>query len=461
MSWRERLPRPLRPHAVAAPGPGALRALGATEDMYFRFDSVNPLYFGVVARFAGTYDDAAMGKAFAALQRRHPLLRAKIAMVGDTPWFVETDRPIPLERMDIAPGDEWRVLERSLVSAFDTGTGPLLRCVLYERGADDFGILFTYHHAIADGRSATFVIRDLLQSLAQQERGESPELPALPLMDYYGDRIHTLWTYSSLGHFTDTVSQTWNAAVRFMRRAGIPRGVPADPSIPLSKQSLLIEPRFVAPATMREVASRAKAESATIQCVLNAALTMAVAEVSPTRGLEATTCSQVIDLRERLVPPVGEDCGLFASGNTSMHRLGPNTRFWDLARDIRVGLQASIDTPLPFFHAATHESYASIARALGQDRQKAFSLILGSLHPEGLAVSNLGRVAVDVPGSPLRLTEFAFATNTNVLNSFNTSAVTYDGRMTWSFSASSAVGRETLANIADRSIALMQEALRT
>lgn len=459
MSVRERIMRPFRRAEHAQPGAGALRALGATEDMYWRFDSVNPLYFGVIARFHGVYDEPAMTRAFAAVQVRHPLLRARIELVGDTPWFFETDRPIPVERMDIAPGDEWRVLERSLATGFDTAEGPLLRCVLFERGPADFGLVFTYHHAVADGRSATFVIRDLLQSLAQQAGGESAALPALPLMDYYGDRIRTMQTYSNVAQFTDTVSRTWDAAWRFMSRAGIPRGIPSDSSIPLADQQLMIEPRVMEPDRVREVAKRAKAESVTMQCVLNAALTMAVAETRPTQGLEATTCSQVLDLRERLVPPVGEDCGLFATGNTSMHRIDANTRFWDLARDIRVGLQAGIDTPLPFFHAATHNSYARIARALGHDRAEAFSLILGSMHPEGLAVSNLGRVQVDVPGSPVRLTAFAFATNTNVLNSFNTSAATYDGRMTWSFSASSAVGREMLTSIADRSVGIILEAL--
>jgi hypothetical protein len=96
---------------------------------------------------------------------------------------------------------------------------------------------------------------------------------------------------------------------------------------------------------------------------------------------------------------------------------------------------------------------------MGHSRAEAFSMILGSIHPEGFAVSNLGRVKIDVPDSPLRLTAFAFATNTNVLNSFNTSAATFNGRMTWSFSASSAVGRDMLMKIADRSVAIMREAL--
>jgi hypothetical protein len=455
-----------QPHSMKStsardrPGVGALRPLGATEDMYWRFDSVNPLYFGVIAQFKGAYDEAAMTQALAAVQRRHPLLRAKITTVGNTPWFVETDRPIPVERAAIAPGDEWRVLERSLVTGFDTARGPLLRCVQFDRGPDEFGLIFTYHHAVADGRSARFVVRDLLQSLAQQARGESAALPPLEVMDYYGDRIHTLRTYSNVAQFTDTVSRTWNASLRFMSRVGIPRGIPTVKDIPLAQQALLIEPRVVEPERMRAVAKAAKAQQVTIQCVLNAALSMAVAETRPTRAIEATLCSQVLDVRSRLVPPVGEEhCGLFATGNTSMHRISPQTGFWDLARDIRVGLQESIDTPLPFFHAATNKSYARIARAVGHSHVETFSKVLGTIHPEGLAVSNLGRVVVDVPDSPLRLTGFAFATNTNVLNAFNTSAATIDGRMTWSFSGSSSIGRVMLTRVADRSVALIAEAL--
>ena len=88
-----------------------------------------------------------------------------------------------------------------------------------------------------------------------------------------------------------------------------------------------------------------------------------------------------------------------------------------------------------------------------------FSELIGKLHPEGLSVSNLGQVKIEVNNCPVRITEFAFATNTNVLNYFNTSAATFNGRMTWSFSGSSMLGRDRIAIIADRSIDKILEAL--
>lgn len=442
-------------------GPAALRKLGATEDMYWRFDSECPLYFGVLARFAGAYDEARFREALRAVQARHPLLRARILVEAGKPWFVETDREIPVETLEQAPGEEWQVLERSLVERFDTELGPLLRCTVMKHAKDDVTILFTFHHAVSDGRSAIFVIRDLLQSLAQQERGQSAALLPLELMDYYGDRIHTLRSYESWRQFGATVSRTWKASWRFVSNVGLPKGIEKRSVIPSTEPKFMVEPRFIEADTMTKLIKRAKSEQVTIQCVLNAALSMAVAEDSPTQGIEATTCTQVLDVRDRLFPPVGEDCGLFVSGNTSMHRIREDTRFWDLARDIRVGLQASLDTPLPFFHPATHVSYARIARVLGNERASQFSKALGRIHPEGLCVSNLGRVKLEVPGSPLRLTAFAFATNTSILNYFNTSAASCEGRMSWSFSASSAVGREKLRKIADRSIALILEALES
>ena len=440
--------------------PTLLRPLGGTEDLYWRFDAVCPLYFGVIARFEGPLDPASFRAALEAVRARHPLLRARIVTRdNDTPWFAETDAPMTLTFVREVPEAAFRVLEREVVTPFDAETGPLIRGVVLEHGVDDNTLVLTFHHAIADGRSATFLLRDLLRSLAQEATGRPGALEVLPLMDYYGDRIHTLRSYRSWAQFRETVGKTWSAAWRFLARVGVPKGVTPEQEIPLEQQTLVVEPRTFSPETMKRALRAAKAEGATMQCVLNAALSMAVAEEHPTRGLEATTCTQVLDVRDRLIPPVGEDCGLFASGNTSMHRIGYDTNFWDLARDIRVGLTEAIETPLPFFHPATHKSYASLGRAIGSERAKFFSELLGSLHPEGLCVSNLGRVVIDVPDSPLRITEFAFATNTNVLNSFNTSAATYGGRMVWSFSASSAVGREKLARIADRAVALIEEAV--
>lgn len=436
------------------------RQLGATEDMYWRFDSVSPLNFGTVVGLKGRLDIEHLRQALKSLQLRHPLLRVKVQCdLSGNPWFRSGVGMIPLNVLNQPQGDEWNLLERQLSTPFDTLQGPLMRCVLIRHSEDDCTLISTYHHSVCDGKSAIFLMRDIFQSLAQQQAGESAELVPLPLMEYYGDRIPKLESYVT-AEGLKTAWKTVQASANFMSKIGLPMGIrKTGDDVPLEKQSLFVEPRIIEPELMKRIAKKAKAEHVTVQCVLNAALSLAVADDSPPNVLQATSSTQVLDIRERLIPPVGENCGCFVSGATSLHHLNKSSKFWPLARSIREGLQDNLETPLPFFHPAMHKSFAQLGRSMGKAGMKMFSEIIGKLHPEGLSVSNLGQVTIEVDNCPVEITRFGFATNTNVLNYFNTSAATYQGRMTWSFSGSSMLTRKRVAKIADRAIERVMEAL--
>ena len=436
------------------------RPLGPTEDMYWRFDAVSPLNFGSVIRLSGAFTSQQLERALVALQRRHPLMRARIVLDHDgTPWFRSEVTTIPLQETTQPPGNEWALLENELNTPFDTRVGPLMRCVLVRHSEDDATLIWVYHHAACDGRSATFLLRDLVQSITRQQQGRSADLEPLAPVEYYGDRIHTLKDYDDFEDGLKTVWRTLQTSARFMTRVGIPMGIRKHTDMPLNEQRILVEPRFVEPELMARIAKKAKSEGATMQCVLNAALSLMVAQDSPTRSFEVTSCTQVLDIRDRLHPPVGEDCGVFVTGATSLHSLKPDTDFWDLTRDIHERLKETMNTPLPFFHPALHRSYAMIGKALGRRNADIFSQMIKRLHPEGLAVSNLGQVKIEVPDATIKVEEFGFATNTNVFNYFNTSAATLNGRMTWSFSGSTMLGRERIARIADRTIERIIQAL--
>lgn len=435
------------------------RPLGATEDMYWRFDSVSPLNFGSIVRLEGQLDVGALRQALQALQQRHPLLRVYIETDDHgAPWFREGVGDIPLTVRDQPSGDEWKLLEAELNAPFDAKTGPLIRCMLLTHNHQESSLITTYHHAICDGKSAIFLLRDVLQSLAQTSSGASAGLPSLEPVGYYGDRIPSIDHYAD-GDGLRTAWKTVQASAKFMSRVGLPMGLRNKQEIPLAEQRLMVEPRFLEPDFMKRIAARAKKEGSSVQCVLNAALSLAVSEDSPARFFHATSCTQVLDIRAQLIPAVDEDCGCFVSGATSLHRLHGYTDFWDLTRSIHKRMIETISTPLPFFHPAMHQSFALFGRIMGESSMERFSELIGKLHPEGLSVSNLGQVKIEVNDSPVRITEFAFATNTNVLNYFNTSAATFNGRMTWSFSGSSMLGRERIGIIADRSIAKIIEAL--
>lgn len=438
------------------------RPLGATENLYWRFDAQSPINFGVVVRFKGELEIPQLRDALRALQYRHPLLRVKIVCdKKGYPWFRSGVGEIDLRIMALAdPAQSWRVLESEVNTPLDTAHGPLMRCVLLRHAADDASLVMAFHHSVSDGKSAIYLTRDILQSITQQQQGLSARLPSLAPVGYYGDRVPRLDPWAGTQSIR-TAWQTLKAVTQFMEGVGFPMGLQRyrDPEQVEPVAGVMIEPRVVEPEIMQALARKAKAENTTLQCVLNAALSLTVAEDSPTGFLQRTACSQVIDMRDRLEPPVGEECGLFASGATSLHSLKADTSFWPLTRKIHEQLQHSIVTPLPFFHPAMHRHFIRLGHGLGMNNFRAFSEFVGRLHPEGLAVSNLGRVSISVEGSPLSVTGFGFGTNTTVLNYLSTSAATLNGRMIWSFNGCSSLTRERLAIIADRTVERMVRAL--
>lgn len=437
------------------------RALGPTEEMYWRFDALSPLNFAVAARFVGPLSMEHLRRGIDALQQRHPLLRVRVALDSKgVPWFRSGVGPIRLQVLDATVESTWSSVENCLEAPLYTSKGPLTYFVLLRNGPEDATLLSVFHHAISDGRSATLLLRDLLQSLALQHAGQPPTLTALAPAGYYGDRIPPLDTNRGMESLRNAW-KTLKASALFMRRVGLPVGLnraTADASVTEGRR-IYVEPRFLEAPELARLVQRAKQERTTVQCALNAALSLSVAEDSPTRPFERTGCTQVIDLRARLIPPIGEDCGLFATGITSLHQADHTTEFWPFAREIREHMDHSIATPLPFFHPAVHNVLTNLAHGIGLSDPKKFSEVMNGLHPEGLAVSNLGRVDITVPGCPIRITELAFATNTSVLNDLSTSAVSYAGRMTWTFNGAALLTRERLARIADRAMTRLSDAI--
>lgn len=436
--------------------PAIERALGATEELYWRFDPISPINFGAVSRLRGHLDEPALRAGIDALQARHPLLRVRVEPdTSGKPWYRSGVGPIPLAITDDTPESLWTRLEQSLVSPFPVD-GPLMRVECVRHADGTFSLMMVFHHAVSDGRSSVFLHRDLLRSLAQQARGEEPWLEPLPPLEYYGERIPPVGKYD-----LRTALKTLRASVQFMEDAGLPVGLRQrkHDGPDFRDLTLLIEPRVIGPELMEKIARKAKAEQTTLQCVLNAALSLSVARDSPTGGLQRTGCTQVLDIRGRLNPPIQEDVGCFASGATSLHQLGPDSAFWPLTRKVHTHLQNAIVTPLPFFFPALHKLFVGVGRGFGLEDPQRFGRFISRLHPEGLAVSNLGRVQIDVPDSPVKVISYGFGTNTMVFNYLNTSAATFDGQMIWTFNGSSRFGRSRLARVADGAVERIEQAL--
>lgn len=145
-----------------------MRPMGAFERALYWHNKNNPAYFVLVAEVSDDVDVDVLRGALAAVQARHPLLNAAVDVrPGVGPVFVRpaTVGEIPLRVVE--DGRLWAEVARSeLVDRVDTTSAPQARAVLLRStGTAPAAIMLTFDHAVADGRSAVVILRDLFTAL--------------------------------------------------------------------------------------------------------------------------------------------------------------------------------------------------------------------------------------------------------------------------------------------------------
>jgi amino acid adenylation domain-containing protein len=249
------LPRP-RPSEV----PAAQPLSWAQERLYFldQFEPGSAAYnIPAVVRLAGPLRPELLAEAFAAVERRHEVLRTTFTTaVGGEPVQVVAPagpaRPMPLVDLsalaDAAETEASRLAAGEALRPFDLARGPLVRLALLRLPAEPATagrhlLLLTQHHIVTDGWSLSILVRELAGFYAAFAAGEAPALPPPPLQ--YAD--FAVWQREALAG-SEQVSY-WRT-----RLAGAPpllelpadRPRPATPDHRGDWRSVTLEPQLVA-----------------------------------------------------------------------------------------------------------------------------------------------------------------------------------------------------------------------
>ena len=166
-------------HAIAAPGSGV-----DLEQM--------------VCTLREEIDPAALRAAWRQVIARHPILRTafhwetepeqRVSEKVDAPWHEEDWRETATEDRESRLA-AWLRDDRRRGFAMDEA--PLMRLVLIQFDAQEFRLVWTFHHALLDGRSFPIVLREVFAFYAALRAGTAP---ALPLPRPYRDHIDWLQT---------------------------------------------------------------------------------------------------------------------------------------------------------------------------------------------------------------------------------------------------------------------------
>jgi len=180
------------PPIEPAPRDGAPPLSFAQQRLWFleQVEPGTPVYLIPAAvRLSGPLDAGALEDALNEVVRRHEVLRTTFALEGDLPvQVIAPELALPLERHDLtdlaATGREAALRDQAVAEArrsFDLERGPLLRARLLRTGEEEHLLLLTLHHIVADGWSLGILLREVAELYPALARGESPELPPLPV----------------------------------------------------------------------------------------------------------------------------------------------------------------------------------------------------------------------------------------------------------------------------------------
>jgi Condensation domain len=145
-----------------------LRPLGPSERYFWLSNQNSAKHFVLAAEIVGDTTVEAWVSAVAAAQLRHPLLRVSVEYGPDgQPCFREhANIPVPVRIVPEEESATWLVeMAKELATPILLSGAPLVRITLL-RKSGGATLLLSMHHSIADGMSAAFVIRDILEALS-------------------------------------------------------------------------------------------------------------------------------------------------------------------------------------------------------------------------------------------------------------------------------------------------------
>jgi hypothetical protein len=342
-----------------------LRPLGAFEELFCLFDQSFPTNGALAAQISGHTTVQQWRDALDAVQRRHPLLSARIdTTFNRVPHFRHvTGHRIPL-RVVTSPGAQWqREIAEEINTPFNPDQAPLFRAVLLHRETDCIFILSS-HHAVCDGSSRIFLLRDMLLALS-------------------GNVLRRL-------RLAPSRESLFGAQQRTSNEPGLPSFAAQRPLLPH------VEGAKLAPEQTTALQRRARQEGVTIHAALSAAISLAGRAIdeswrnNPLRIMSPAEIRDILGLKDQCMVS-------FGGGEISIAPGGSMT-FWDLARFASDGLSAVKSTEnisgMIHLQSTAVSSNLTVERA-SQLKRSAFSA--------QVMFTNLGRVPFDSTFGSLKL----------------------------------------------------------
>jgi NRPS condensation-like uncharacterized protein len=339
------------------------RKLGDNECLTWSYQQIRPMPFVITANIIGAFKLEELQQALVKSQQRHPLLNVQIVLdKSEMPWFKKYPIQIPVRVVERLNPHQWQQeVEKELSNPFDWNQAPLVRVVLLQ-GENISDLLITCDHAIADGKSAVFLLKDILQSIGLPDQ---PLLGLLPQESY--EQMVPQCIKNPPVSFTPSLSTT-------QTKPKLPENSrPSLQAWSLSKSETL------------SIIDRCKKAKTSVHAAICAAFLLAIAELSaPSNTLK---CLSPVDIRRFL--SIDDDFGYYFVAISTTHNVTPDTSFWDLAYSIKAQLNKKIAPTEIFAHLPALEAFMATS-----PRHQDVVAMMEMINDNDILVSNLGQLTI-------------------------------------------------------------------
>ena len=362
-----------------------------------------PLNVVMAARIRGAINPSDITAAMERLRSRHPLLAVR-AEIGDDGSGEFVGSNVPSFRVHVVPRDNdkrWLVrVKEELQASFAIETGPLVRCSLVH-SENVCDIILCGHHAICDGISLGYLLRDLLECVAEPDKKFTD--PLVP---------------PSINSRTVVAPPSANAFKRFI--IGLINKRWAAKGIQFSELDMYkMHEKYwehnsgiqllawaLDTEITAELVERSHAEKVTVNSALWTAFLAAQHEVQPDHLRYRQRSALAINTRDKLRVPTGESFGFYASSLTVTLPYSSRISFWDNARSVHSIIRKELDRTDLFRMLSSELIHPTLLDSL---YFRKFGLVEGAMPNKllrmmnwhqttyGYAITNVGRF--DIPMS--------------------------------------------------------------
>lgn len=308
------------------------RALDPGEAFFYMADHVSCMNFVVFAERRGHLDPEKIRVGLEAIQRENPLLRTRINWTQEQGLRFEgvEDERIDLLCQVVDNAERFTGIEAELSVPFPEGVAPLLRCIYLQIAEPASCILaLCFHHAIADGRSGSELLRSLLTHIRTATSAEvAASMAALPAMyDVFPPRFR--WAEQA-----GAAEAVMGAMLSGYKRHGAVTALPWLETANPTRTPKLTRLQFTQDVT-RALMAKCRERGTSLHGVLCAAQLLAQQRLHV--GDEPVTffLSCPADMRPHLEPaPPTAPTGLFVTIISAAFAINADTTLWDLAADV-------------------------------------------------------------------------------------------------------------------------------